>query len=243
MKTLFTEEEFNNSKSSDKLLCECLLCKEPFGVLKKLITYELKNNRNRHIYCSDKCCYLSRKTSILNEIPCSNCGCSFDRNPNQLTKSKSGNIFCSQSCAATFNNKNKTHGNRRSKLEIWLEDEITKLHPNLQIDFNKKDTIGSELDIFIPSLNIAFELNGIFHYEPIYGVNKLIKVQENDKSKTKICHDLKIDLCIIDVSQQKYFNPSTSQKYLDIITDIINERLLISQPALPVSNNHPVEVD
>jgi mannose-6-phosphate isomerase-like protein (cupin superfamily) len=40
--------------------------------------------------------------------------------------------------------------------EIWLEDEITKLYSNLQIDFNKKDTIGSELDIFIPSLNIAF---------------------------------------------------------------------------------------
>ena len=86
-------------------------------------------------------------------------------------------------------------------------------------------------------------MNGIFHYEPIYGINKLNQIQENDKSKTKLCHDLKIDLCIIDVSQQKYFTISTSQKYLDIITNIINERLLISQPALPVSNNHPVEVD
>jgi hypothetical protein len=243
MKTLFTEEEYNNSKSSDKLLCECLLCQKSFGVTKSLITYELKHNRNRHIYCSDECYYLSRKTSSLNNTPCSNCGVSFERKPSEIDKSKSGNIFCSQSCSATFNNKTKTHGNRRSKLEIWLEDEITKLYPNLQIDFNKKDTIGSELDIFIPSLNIAFELNGIFHYEPIYGVNKLNQIQENDKSKTKICHELKIDLCIIDVSQQKYFTLSTSQKYLDIITNIINERLSISQPALPVSNNHPVEVD
>ena len=39
MKTLFTEEEYKNTKSTDTLLCECLLCKEPFGVLKKLITY------------------------------------------------------------------------------------------------------------------------------------------------------------------------------------------------------------
>ena len=242
MKTLYTEEEYNNSKSSDKLLCECLLCKKPFGVVKKLITYELKHNTNRHIYCSDECYYTSRKTSLLNDKPCSNCGCSFKRRPGEIGKSKSGNLFCSQSCSATFNNKNKTHGNRRSKLEIWLEDEITKLYPNLQIDFNKKNTIGSELDIYIPSLNIAFELNGIFHYEPIYGIDKLKQIQENDKSKTKLCHDLKIDLCIIDVSQQKYVKPSTSQKYLDIITNIINDRLLISQPALPVSNNHPVEV-
>ena len=224
MKILYTEEEYNKSKSTDTLLCECQLCKEPFGVLKKLITYELKNNRNRHIYCSDKCCYLSRKTSLLNDKPCSNCGCSFERHPNQIGKSKSGNLFCSQSCAAIFNNKNKTHGTRRSKLEIWLEEQMTTLYPNLQIDFNKKNTIGSELDIYIPSLNLAIELNGIYHYEPIYGVDKLNKVQENDKSKTKICHDLKIDLCILDVSQQKYFNTSTSQKYLDIINSIINER-------------------
>ena len=243
MKPLFTEEEYNKTKSTDTLLCECLLCNKSFGVVKKLITYELKHNRNRHIYCSDECYYLSRKTSLLNDSPCSNCGCSFERNPSQIGKSKSGNLFCSKSCAATFNNKNKTHGNRRSKLEVWLEEQITNLYPNILINFNKKDTIGSELDIFIPSLNLAFELNGIFHYEPIYGVDKLNQIKENDKSKTKICHDLKIDLCIIDISQQKYFTSSTSQKYLDIITNIINERLLISQPALPVSNNHHVEVN
>jgi hypothetical protein len=138
---------------------------------------------------------------------------------------KSNNHFCSQSCSATYNNKNKTHGNRRSKLEIWLEEQLTTLYPNLQIDFNKKEIIGSELDIYFPSLNLAIELNGIFHYEPIYGVNKLFQIQENDKSKTKLCHDLKIDLCIIDVSQQKYVKPSTSQKYLDIIVKIVNSRI------------------
>jgi hypothetical protein len=242
MKTLFTDEEYVNSKSSDKLLCECLLCQKPFGVDKKLITYELKHNRNRHIYCSDECYYSSRKVTPI-FYKCKNCECNFERRESSNKKTNSGKFFCSQSCAATFNNKNKTHGNRRSKLEIWLEEQLIIQYPNLQIDFNKKNTIGSELDIFIPSLNIAFELNGIFHYEPIYGIDKLNRVQENDKSKTKMCHDLKIDLCIIDVSQQKYVKPSTSQKYLDIITNIINERLLISQPALPVSNNHPVEVD
>ena len=43
-----------------------------------------------------------------------------------------------------------------------------------------------------------------------------------------MCHDNKIDLCIIDVSQQKYVKPSNSKKYLDIITNIIKERMSIS---------------
>jgi hypothetical protein len=242
MKTLFTEEEFKNTKSTDKLLCECLYCFKPFGVEKKLITFELKNNRNRHIYCSTECYFNSQKVKpILFE--CKNCNIKFDRRESSNKKTNSGNFFCSQSCSTTFNNKNKSHGNRRSKLEVWLENELKTIYPNLPIDFNSKDAIGSELDIFFPTINFAVELNGIFHYEPIYGVDKLNKIQENDKSKTKLCHDLKIDLCIIDVSEQKYVKPSTSKKYLDIITNIVNERLLISQPALPVSNNHHVEVD
>lgn len=113
-------------------------------------------------------------------------------------------------------------------LETWLEEQLTQFYPNLLIDFNKKDAIDSELDIYIPSLNLAFELNGIFHYEPIYGVDELYKIQENDVSKSKACHEAKIDLCTIDTSGQKYFKESTSQKYIDIINNIIKERLSIS---------------
>ena len=51
-----------------------------------------------------------------------------------------------------------------------------------------------------------------------------IQIKENDISKSKACHDAKIDLCIIDTSKQTYVKPSTSQKYLDIITTIIKER-------------------
>ena len=152
------------------------------------------------------------------------------------------NFFLGEQCIY-ISSFNKKKNNLDKKLNVFKTDSEVFIIDEKIIDFNKKDTIGSELDIYFPSLNLAIELNGIFHYEPIYGVDKLNKVQENDKSKTKICHDLKIDLCIIDVSQQKYVKPSTSQKYLDIITNIINERLLISSPALPVSNNHPVEVD
>jgi hypothetical protein len=74
------------------------------------------------------------------------------------------------------------------------------------------------------SLNIAFELNGIFHYEPIYGNDKLNKIQNNDMRKFQACLEHNIELCIIDTSQQKYFKESTSQKYLNIIVNILNEK-------------------
>jgi len=105
---------------------------------------------------------------------------------------------------------------------MYLEKQLTILYPTINILYNDNSAIGSELDIYIPSLNIAFELNGIFHYEPIFGIDKLKKIQYNDSNKFMKCHENSINLCIIDTSYQKQFKESTSQKYLDIITTIIN---------------------
>lgn len=225
MKPLFNQDDFNQLKSFDKLPCQCYSCNETFFQSKKLILQELTHKRGRIKFCSQKCYKNSKLEKI--QVICTNCKSNFTKKLCESKKSKSGNQFCSKSCAATYNNKHKTHGNRRSKLEKWLEEQLTIQYPNLDIKFNQKEVIGSELDIYIPSLNIAFELNGIFHYEPIYGVNKLQQIQNNDIYKSKACHDTKLDLCIIDTSQQKYVKPSTSQKYLDIITNIIKERLSI----------------
>lgn len=223
MKPLYTQEEYMLSKSIDELPLECYYCSNIFLKKKKYITSELNLNKGEVKFCSQKC---SKSFNITKEtINCTNCNTEFTKTQGQIKKSKSGNHFCSKSCAATFNNKNKKTGTRRSKLEAWLEEQLINLYSDLDIHFNRKDTIGSELDIYIPSLNIAFELNGIFHYEPIYGNDKLQKIQENDISKSKACHEHKIDLCVIDTSGQKYFKPATSQKYLDIINTIINERL------------------
>ena len=75
------------------------------------------------------------------------------------------------------------------------------------------------------SLKLAFELNGIFHYEPIYGKKKLAQIQNNDSRKFQACIENNIEFCLIDVSQLKYFKPQNAQKFLDIITSIINLKL------------------
>lgn len=227
MKPLYTQEQFESAKSNDKLPCECYHCKTTFKKKKKYIKQVVDNIEPTSCrFCSGSCRTKYNQPTPPLEVECTNCQTIFLKKQSEIRKSKNRNHFCSKSCSATYNNKNKTTGNRRSKLEAYIEEQLTILYPNLDIHFNQKDAIGSELDIYIPILNVAFELNGIFHYEPIYGIDKLNQIQNNDKNKFQLCIEHKIDLCIIDTSAQKYVKPSTSQKYLDIIINIINERLL-----------------
>ena len=81
------------------------------------------------------------------------------------------------------------------------------------------------MDIYIPSLKLAIEFNGIFHYEPIYGDNKLKRIKTNDTRKFQACIENKIELCIIDVSSFGYFKIDGAKKYLKIITDLIDTKL------------------
>lgn len=103
----------------------------------------------------------------------------------KLTDSKK--TFCNSSCSATYNNTHKKHGCRRSKFEKYCEEQLSKDFPELTIEYNQTSLINYELDIYIPSLKLAFELNGIFHYEPIYGKTLLEKTQSRDKQKILSC--------------------------------------------------------
>jgi len=161
------------------------------------------------------CCKLSRSQKI--EIKCLQCGNNFFAHERRKAK------FCSQKCSATYNNAHKTKGCRRSKLEMWIEEKLKAKYKFYKILFNKRMESGLELDIFFPDFKIAFELNGIFHYEPIYGENKLDKIRDRDRRKFRECLELGISLCLIDVSKQTYFKEKNSFQYLEIVENIIDD--------------------
>jgi hypothetical protein len=138
---------------------------------------------------------------------------------------KSKHHFCSQSCAGKYHNTHKTKGTRISKLEKWLAVQLPILYPTLEFHFNRTDAINSELDIFVPSLKLAFELNGVFHYIPVFGDKKLQSTQANDINKVQACQEKRISLCVIDVSHQKYFKEQTCKPFLTIIENLINLKL------------------
>jgi len=154
---------------------------------------------------------------------CEQCGNIFSRVKFQYDNNK--HHFCSLSCAATYRNTHKMKGYRRSKMEIYIEESLKSNYPTLHILFNDKTTINSELDIYIPSLNLAFELNGIFHYEPIYSNKQFGQIQNNDKRKFQACLEKNIELCIIDTSALHYFKPTKAEKYYQIVKQIIDSKL------------------
>lgn len=210
----------HNVTTVDKI---CLMCSRSFTTL---MTYV---KRKQGKFCSNRCSRahnnitssLKRKNKAIDIAHCTTC-------KGSMPKYIKGGVlrkFCSRSCSAIYNNKHKKYGTRRSKVEIWLESKLSLIYPDLKIEYNAKSAIGSELDIYIPSLKLAIELNGVFHYEPIFGKDKLGKIQSNDQNKFQACQRLGISLCIIDISQQTYFKESSSFKYLNIITEIISQVL------------------
>ncbi|MBP7966674.1 hypothetical protein KAZ66_00180 [Candidatus Woesebacteria bacterium] len=198
---------------------ECTICKNTFYKTNKYIQQNLLKYNQLPKFCSRSCMGKAYVNKQL--VKCSNCNSDIYRTESELNRSV--NHFCTRSCAATFNNKNKTHGTRRSKLEVFLENKLHELYPNLDFIFNGKEAISSELDIYIPSLKLAFELNGIFHYEPIFGDNKLNQIQNNDSNKFQKCQEKGISLCVIDTSWIKYNKDSNFEKILKIIIDILHD--------------------
>lgn len=214
----YTENEFNAAKSRDKLPLQCSFCHSIFYRGKNVIQRVIKGNASKYDFCSSTCRGIcDRKEDI--PVVCANCGKKFGKRPSQYKENK--NSFCSHRCSASYTNRHKKHGTRRSKLEKWLEEKLSIIYPDLEIHYSQKNAISSELDIYIPSLKLAFELNGIYHYEPIHGNEKLNQIQNNDNRKFQACLENNIELCIIDSSKETYFKESRSIKYLDIIKNII----------------------
>jgi len=203
-----------------KINLKCTKCNKVFSRLLSMHMYLLKKYPNKKFFCSKLCNVYFRGSS--KELTCTNCNKKFIKYSSQMKKVK--NNFCCKSCAATYNNTHKTTGNRRSKLEIWIENKLKELYPNIEILFNNKEIINSELDILLPKLNLAFELNGIYHYEPIHGKKLLKQIKNNDNRKFQACLEKNIELCIINTSKMCYFKESSAMPYFKIITNIIDNK-------------------
>jgi hypothetical protein len=220
MKPLYSEGEFKKARSRQRLPLQCRHCEKPFLVPKHQILHALNpSHSNTGDFCSHKCQRLHENPPII--VQCVQCQRDFKKLPNQIKRSP--RHFCSCSCAAKYHNTHKTTGTRVSKLERWLQVQLPTLYPGVEFHFNRKDAINSELDIYIPSLRLAFELNGIFHYEPIYGPKTLANVQNNDQRKFQACLEQGIELCLIDVSRMVNFKEQGAAKFLEIIRGLIDK--------------------
>ena len=218
MKLLFNINTLGQYKSRELVPLECEHCHKPFRRMKKDVQSALKGKSHcTGDFCTREC----GRQSQLNrkENPCKQCGTPVIRRISQIV----GNVFCSSHCSGLYGSQHKTKGSNRSRLEKWIQSRLEILYPKLEISYNDKEIIHAELDIYIPTLKIAIELNGIFHYEDVFG--QLEKVQNNDKRKIAACAEKGIGLCVIDNSSMKYFKPERAQQFLQIIVNIINQKM------------------
>ena len=216
---LSTNIQYNNCKNCKgkqleyQIPCICNYCSKTIYKQKSLI----KDNN----YCNTTCYgnFYNRTEQVI----CKGCGINFPKKRSNILKSK--NHFHTTSCANMYNNLHRKTKNR-SKLEIIIQDSLVILFPNLDIQYNNRKEIGYELDIYIPSLKLAFEINGIRHYSPINGKERLDKVKITDETKILECKNRNIDLTVINSSKQNLVTIDNSQEYLKIILDKINSQYM-----------------
>jgi len=231
MKLLIKIDELNNYKSRDLIPLECQICKSTFYKSKNIVQRGIKGTRKINV-CSKQCHniligtfnknYNKKYPDIIN-LKCECCSKEFSRTYRIYVRQTKNNKkqYCSKSCSSTAQRLNQ---NNRSTIEIWLEENLKNKYPILDLFFNVRNVIEkNELDIYIPSLKLAFEINGAYHYVPIYGENALLKRKQKDIFKIQYCKDKNIALYTIDVRNYKSVIKSRDillKTFQDIISKI-----------------------
>lgn len=147
----------------------------------------------------------------------------FCKNCKKKLKGKYVKLFCSKSCSATFNNKNKKHGINRSKFEIFIEQNLKIDMPYLNFICNDRKLIGYELDFYFPDIKLAIELNGPIHYEPLYGDTLLERTVNKDKQKIILCYEQGIELIVVDVCYIR--NKNKQEECYKKLKELINANI------------------
>jgi hypothetical protein len=208
-----------NFKAMEYINLTCNNCFKFYSKTKHDIIKALKNN-SKYNYCS-KFCFRTSNNRIKKKLSvvCENCGIKFQKTNTNILRTKKH--FHNKKCWSEYFNKINGKNKSRSKLEFWIEKQLNDLYPELIIEYNSRKIIKGELDIFIPSLNLAFELNCPTHYKLIYKGQNLKRTQDKDKLKIIECENKNITLFPIDISVPDHFDPNKSKKFLDFITEKI----------------------
>jgi len=164
--------------------------------------WKLKNKLIDGIFCSRSCKAAGSRRRHTAE--CAVCGKSITRQLSQLKKSKSGKIFCSPRCGTIWSNWKGPKFKERSILERAIGEELVDLFPDLKIHLGDISPIDSSVDIWIPELKLAIEINGPHHYEPLRGdISAYISTVKNDLRKIRQAQTAGVSLYVLNARRFK----------------------------------------
>lgn len=124
-----------------------------------------------------------------------------------------------------------------SKLEKFLLGALTK--KGFRVEFHKEHLMLNEnlhLDLFLPELGVAIEVDGPSHFEPIWGEEALERTQKSDKQKNGLI--LNSGLVLIRVAQKK----NISEKYKRELTVSLENKLEEISVKYPSRENRYIEI-
>lgn len=133
------------------------------------------------------------------------------------------------------NNAVREASKKGSKLELYLLDKLLK--DGYKVDFHKEQTLSNtklQIDLFLPKLNIAIEVDGLSHFEPVWGSETLKRNKKYDNKKTGLI--LGRGLVLIRIKQIKDFSKSRA----DVIYQELLNHIQNIQQVFPDSDNRNI---
>jgi hypothetical protein len=127
-----------------------------------------------------------------------------------------------QNLIRSANNAVRTTSKTGSKLEKFLLQEL--LNKGFVVEFHKEQSLVNtklQIDLFLPSINTAIEIDGPSHFLPVWGEEALKKTQTYDQKKQGLI--LGKGLALIRIKQTKDFSKSRASLILDELVVLLNK--------------------
>tara|TARA_R110002020_G_scaffold212028_3_gene418425 strand:- start:2514 stop:3284 length:771 start_codon:yes stop_codon:yes gene_type:complete len=128
-------------------------------------------------------------------------------------------------------------GRLGSKLERFLLEELSGV--GFRVEFHKDHWLRNQklqVDLFLPDLRAAIEVDGPSHFRPVWGAENLIKNQKSDRQKTGLV--LGSGLVMIRIRQEKRL----SQRYKKTILENLLRLLHQIKGEYPKENERYFEI-
>lgn len=124
-----------------------------------------------------------------------------------------------------------------SKLEKFLLSALIK--DGYRVDFHKEQSLLNtklQIDLFLPTLNVAIEIDGPSHFKPVWGQESLKRNKGYDNKKTGLI--LGKGLVLIRIKQAKDFSKARAQT----IYNTLKDQLIKIQNQFPDKDNRNLEI-
>lgn len=213
----------SNFELGGSLILNCLYCKQEVLKYKS----EIRKNPDK-IFCNSQCSanfmHLTYRQPFAKTIvlECHFCNSIFERIQHKTTQGKTGKFFCSAKCSSTYLG-TQSKNFERSFMELYIQQKIELNFPYLTLIIgDTKQCNGLQLDLYLPELNFAIEINGPIHYINFFGDEYLKSVQERDQRKETICKNKKLLLQIVKCSGNFKISKAENHWQLEIKPTIVS---------------------